>query len=207
MPGVFISYRRSDTAPLAARLKKQLDIAFGDEYVFMDVDSLRPGEPFKQVIEETIESIEVVLALIGHDWVTVTDAAGGRRLENPGDFVRLELATGFQFDRVVIPVLLEKRLDAAGNRAARADRTSRPEARDRDSGHDLGQRRRAPRAAPGRGRRHDSAVSVPGHGGVRENRRSAILRAGRRRSGRSRTGSRRRRCSASSAHRGVASRR
>ena len=107
MPGVFISYRRSDTAPLAARLKKQLDIAFGDEYVFMDVDSLRPGEPFKQVIEETIESIEVVLALIGHDWVTVTDAAGGRRLENPGDFVRLELATGFQFDRVVIPVLLE----------------------------------------------------------------------------------------------------
>ena len=107
MPGVFISYRRSDTAPLAARLKKQLDSAFGDQYVFMDVDSLRPGEPFKQVIESTIESIEVVLALIGHDWLTVTDAEGARRLDNPGDFVRLELATGLLFDRVVIPVLLE----------------------------------------------------------------------------------------------------
>ena len=73
----------------------------------MDVNSLRPGEPFKDVIEATITSIDVVLALIGHDWLTVTDAAGERRLENPGDFVRLELATAFRFDRVVIPVLLE----------------------------------------------------------------------------------------------------
>ena len=54
MAGVFISYRRSDTAPYAARLKAHLDAAFGDEYVFMDVDSLRPGEPFKDVIEATI---------------------------------------------------------------------------------------------------------------------------------------------------------
>ena len=68
MPGVFISYRRSDTAPYASRLKTHLDSAFGAEFVFMDVDSLRPGQPFKDVIEETIESIDVVLALIGHDW-------------------------------------------------------------------------------------------------------------------------------------------
>ena len=51
MPGVFISYRRSDTAADATRLKARLDAAFGAEFVFMDVDSLRPGEPFKQVIE------------------------------------------------------------------------------------------------------------------------------------------------------------
>ncbi len=107
MAGVFISYRRSDTAPYASRLKAHLDAAFGAEFVFMDVNSLRPGEPFKDVIEATITSIDVVLALIGHDWLTVTDASGKRRLENPGDFVRLELATAFQFDRVVIPVLLE----------------------------------------------------------------------------------------------------
>ena len=61
----------------------------------MDVDSLKPGQPFKDVIEAAIESIEVVLALIGHDWSTVTDASGQRRLDNPGDFVRLELATAF----------------------------------------------------------------------------------------------------------------
>ena len=90
MPGVFISYRRSDTAPYAARLKAQLDSSFGAEFVFMDVSSLRPGELFKNVIEETITSIDVVLALIGHDWLTVTDAAGARRLDNEGDFVRLE---------------------------------------------------------------------------------------------------------------------
>ena len=73
----------------------------------MDVRLARPGEPFKDVIEATITSIDVVLALIGHDWLTVTDAKGQRRLDNPGDFVRLELATAFAFDRVVIPVLLE----------------------------------------------------------------------------------------------------
>ena len=65
MPGVFISYRRSDTAPLAVRLKKQLDSAFGGEYVFMDVDSLETGRALPQVIDSTITSIEVVLALIG----------------------------------------------------------------------------------------------------------------------------------------------
>ncbi len=107
MAGVFISYRRSDTAPYAARLKARLDSEFGDGYVFMDVDSLRPGEPFPQVIEATIESTEAVLALIGRDWLTVTDADGRRRLDNPGDFVRIELATAFRLERVVIPVLLE----------------------------------------------------------------------------------------------------
>ena len=51
MPGVFISYRRSDTAPLAARLKKQLDSAFGDQYVFMDVDSIEPGLDYGEAID------------------------------------------------------------------------------------------------------------------------------------------------------------
>ncbi len=86
---------------------ERLCAEFGDEYVFMDVDSLKPGEPFQQVIETTLMSIDAVLALIGHDWLTVTDAAGRRRLEDPDDFVRMELATAFQFDRVVIPVLVE----------------------------------------------------------------------------------------------------
>ncbi len=107
MAGVFISYRRSDTAPYAARLKVRLDSEFGDGYVFMDVDSLRPGEPFPKVIEQTIASTEAVLALIGPDWLTVTGADGRRRLDNPGDFVRIELATAFRQGRVVIPVLLE----------------------------------------------------------------------------------------------------
>ena len=85
MPGVFISYRRSDTAPHAARLKAQLDAAFGDEYVFMDVDSLRPGEPFQAGDRvDDRRPVDAVLALIGDEWLTVTDGAGQRRLENRG---------------------------------------------------------------------------------------------------------------------------
>ena len=108
MPGVFISYRRSDTADYAARLQEHLSRTFGGGYVFMDVDSLRPGEPFPEVIDSTITSSDVVLALIGRDWLTVTDASGKRRLEDSGDFVRIELTTALRFDRVLIPVLLER---------------------------------------------------------------------------------------------------
>jgi WD40 repeat protein len=106
VPGVFISYRRSDTARYARRLHERLAEAFGGEYVFIDVDSLKPGEPFPQVIERTLTSSDAVLALIGEDWLTVTDATGRRRLEDPDDFVRIELATALRFDRVVIPVLV-----------------------------------------------------------------------------------------------------
>ena len=178
LAGVFISYRRSDTAPYAARLKAHLDAAFGAEFVFMDVDSLRPGEPFKDVIEATITSIDVVLALIGHDWLTVTDAGGKRRLENPGDFVRLELATAFQFDRVVIPVLLENAsMPASGELPEPLVALAQRHAIE-DGRRGLGRGRRAPRAAPRGGRRHDPALPVPGHGAVREKGCGAILRPG-----------------------------
>ena len=59
MPGVFISYRRSDTADYAARLNEHLSGTFGGEYVFMDLDSLRPGEPFPEVIDSTITTSDV----------------------------------------------------------------------------------------------------------------------------------------------------
>src|SRR5215216_5188367 len=108
MAGIFISYRRSDTAPYAARLRQRLSAEFGDEYVFMDVDSLRPGEPFPLAIESTITASDAVLALIGVEWLTISDDSGRRRLEDPGDLVRIELETAFRCDRVVIPVLLAR---------------------------------------------------------------------------------------------------
>ena len=108
MAGIFISYRRSDTAPYAARLRERLSAEFGDEYVFMDVESLRPGEPFPLAIESTITASDAVLALIGDEWLEVTDGAGRRRLENHDDLVRIELETAFRFDRMVIPVLLRR---------------------------------------------------------------------------------------------------
>ncbi len=122
MAGIFISYRRSDTRHHAARLRQRLGAAFGDEYVFMDVDSLRPGEPFPEVLDATIASSDAVLALIGRDWLTVTDAAGRRRLDDPGDWVRIEIATALRLERVVIPVLLDDaRMPRAGQLPALLD--------------------------------------------------------------------------------------
>src|SRR4051812_5948065 len=108
MAGIFISYRRSDTSRYAARLRERLCAQFGDQFVFMDVDSLRPGEPWADAIESTITASDAVVALIGAEWLTITDGSGRRRLDDPDDIVRVELETAFRCDRVVIPVLLHR---------------------------------------------------------------------------------------------------
>ena len=111
MAGIFISYRRGDTAPYAARLRERLGAQFGNEYVFMDVDSLRPGEPFPRAIESSIAASDAVLALIGAEWLTIADGSGRRRLENPADLVR-ELKELVETARVARE--LDELVEAAG---------------------------------------------------------------------------------------------
>src|SRR5215510_7657864 len=91
MPGIFISYRRDDCSGHAGRLYDALSLRFGSERLFMDIDTLQPGEDFVEAIEKAVGSCDVLLALIGRQWVTSSDAQGQRRLENPNDFVRLEI--------------------------------------------------------------------------------------------------------------------
>ncbi|HEX8071631.1 MAG TPA: toll/interleukin-1 receptor domain-containing protein [Pyrinomonadaceae bacterium] len=104
--GIFISYRRDDTAGHAGRLYDGLSARFGDDLIFMDIDQLEPGEDFVQVIEEAVGSCEILIALIGRSWLTNYDAAG-RRLDNPNDFVRLEIATALARNIRVIPILVQ----------------------------------------------------------------------------------------------------
>ena len=106
MPKVFISYRREDSAAFAGRLADHLREALGEGSVFMDVDSLRPGEDFPQVIEQTVRACDVLLAVVGRDWFSAADTEGRRRLDDPGDFVRLEIATALRYGVAVIPVLV-----------------------------------------------------------------------------------------------------
>ena len=106
-PGVFISYRRQDAPDLAGRLYDRLEERFGEDRVFMDVDSIEPGLDFGAVISRAVGSCAVLLVVIGDKWLTATDPRGRRRLDNPDDYVRLELEAGLTRDVRVIPVLVE----------------------------------------------------------------------------------------------------
>lgn len=78
----------------------------GPGKVFMDVVGIEPGVNFKAHIEEAIGACAVVIALIGADWLTITDSRGEPRLSNPRDFLRLELATALRTNKRVIPALV-----------------------------------------------------------------------------------------------------
>jgi hypothetical protein len=108
MAGTFISYRREDAAGYAGRLRESLERRLGTARVFRDVDTLRPGQDFVQAIESRLSDCAVMLAVIGRDWVNARDLAGSRRLDEPFDFVRLEIAAALARPNVlVVPVLVE----------------------------------------------------------------------------------------------------
>jgi hypothetical protein len=107
MARIFLSYRREDSGGWAGRLYDRLSQHFGDEHVFMDVDAIEPGLDFVEVIQHAVQACDVLLALIGRQWLTVADATGQPRLANPEDFVRLEIATALARNIRVIPVLVQ----------------------------------------------------------------------------------------------------
>ena len=109
MPKIFISYRRNDSAGHAGRLHDRLVGHFGEGLVFMDVDTIKPGLNFVEVVQEAVGSCDALIAVIGREWLTASDPAGtgGRRLDDPADMVRLEIATAIERDVQVIPVLVQ----------------------------------------------------------------------------------------------------
>jgi hypothetical protein len=105
--GVFISYRREDAAPYARLLQYELRERFPEADVFVDMDSIEPGSDFAETIQRAVSSCAVLLALIGRQWLTLTDEEGQRRLEDPDDYVRLEIQTALTRGVRVIPVLVD----------------------------------------------------------------------------------------------------
>jgi hypothetical protein len=105
--GIFLSYRREDAAPYARLLQYQLSERFPDARVFMDLDSIEAGLDFAEVIRDAVDSSAVLVALIGHQWATVADERGRRRLDDPDDFVRFEVQTALERGVRVIPVLVD----------------------------------------------------------------------------------------------------
>jgi hypothetical protein len=105
-PGVFISYRRQDSQSAAGRLADHLKEHLRAP-VFRDVETIEPGMDFVEAIEKALASCAVMLVVIGPRWVSVTDAAGRRRLDDPNDYTRLEVGTALKRNVRVIPVLVE----------------------------------------------------------------------------------------------------
>jgi hypothetical protein len=104
---IFISYRREETAYPAGWLFDRLIAHFGQGQVFKDVDSIHLGDDFVEVISAAVASCDVLLALIGDRWLTITGDDGRRRLDDPDDFVRLEMEAALTRDVRVIPVLID----------------------------------------------------------------------------------------------------
>ena len=103
---IFISYRRQDTAAYAGRIYDRLAAKYGEHNVFMDIDRIEPGQDFVDAINHSVAEAGVLLVLIGREWIKMTDKSGIPRLDNPEDFVRLEILAGLEQKTVIIPVLL-----------------------------------------------------------------------------------------------------
>jgi hypothetical protein len=104
---IFISYRREETAYAAGWLFNRLADRFGRDQVFKDVDSIDLGDDFVAVITRAVGSTDVLLALIGDTWLTVSDDHGVRRLDDPDDFVRLEIEAALTRNIRDIPILVD----------------------------------------------------------------------------------------------------
>lgn len=105
MSGIFITYRRDDSQGFAGRLEDDLTDRFGDELIFRDRE-IEPGEDFAHRLRETLDSVDVAIAVIGRSWADARDSEGNRRLDKPDDWVRVELETALERDIPVIPVLV-----------------------------------------------------------------------------------------------------
>ena len=104
---IAISYRREDSAPITGRIYDRLQAVFGRDQVFLDFDSIPFGVDFRTHISETLSGCQTLLAVIGPNWLGVS-ADGSRRIDDPTDFVRLEVAQALSRDIRVIPLLIDR---------------------------------------------------------------------------------------------------
>jgi hypothetical protein len=105
---VFISYRRDDTKYQALMIHEAFCKIVPRDHVFMDIHTIPPGANFRRILKNWVDQCEILLALIGPGWIEATDPkTGRRRLDNPSDFVRIEIGEALARDIPVVPVLLD----------------------------------------------------------------------------------------------------
>jgi hypothetical protein len=107
MTKVFLCYRREDSGGYAGRIQDKLAQALGSDVLFMDVDAIPLGANFVRVLHDEVAKCEVLLAVIGRNWLDARDEHGNRRLENPNDFVRVEIGAALKRNIPVVPILVD----------------------------------------------------------------------------------------------------
>ncbi|MFF9090750.1 toll/interleukin-1 receptor domain-containing protein [Streptomyces sp. NPDC014991] len=103
---IFISYRRSDSAPWTGRLAADLRRYFGKERVYLDIDSNLPARDYVVELERALLASRAVIAVLGPDWLSSSNDRGQRRLDESVDLVRVELETALRHGKALIPVLV-----------------------------------------------------------------------------------------------------
>ena len=104
---IFINYRRGEDQAAAGRLYDQLEASFTRERIFIDVDNIAPGRDFTEELATRVEQCDVFLAVVGRRWADVVDVDGSRRLDNPNDWVRVEIESAQRLGKHIIPVLVD----------------------------------------------------------------------------------------------------
>ena len=104
---IFISYRREDTADITGRIYDRLTFKYGMPAVFKDVDSIPLGSDFRKYLDSKIKECAVVLVVVGDDWMKKDPKTGAMRLDNPDDYVRIEIESALERGIPVIPLLVE----------------------------------------------------------------------------------------------------
>ena len=103
---IFISYRRDDAAYVTGHINDRLRKEFGEDYVFTDVDRIALGVDFRATLDLMVSDCQILLAVIGGDWLTVKNQDGQLRLQDPADFVRIEIESALKRNIPVIPLLV-----------------------------------------------------------------------------------------------------
>lgn len=106
LKSIFISYRRADSISDSGRIHDYLEHHFGRKNVFMDVDSIPLGVNFREFLEQQMRSCRILIAIIGPNWLTAVDDEGKRKLDDPNDWVRLEIETALRREISIIPLLV-----------------------------------------------------------------------------------------------------
>jgi TIR domain len=105
--GVFICYRREDSAGFAGRIYDRLKNSLGHESVFIDVDNIPMGLDFVEVLSDRVGRCDALIAVIGRKWIASADKANRRRLDDSNDYVRIEIEAALSRNVPVIPVLID----------------------------------------------------------------------------------------------------
>jgi uncharacterized membrane protein YhaH (DUF805 family) len=104
---IFISYRRGDDQAAAGRLYDRLLQHFDHEQLFIDVEAVEPGVDFVKSLDEQVAACVAFIAVIGPRWLNARNKDGNPRLDNPTDYVRVEIESALKRDIRVIPVLVD----------------------------------------------------------------------------------------------------